>query len=77
MAGTFRHEVLNRALSEEIYTLSWKPALKGAAGGHGVMATGYSCRSQIKLMEGLAPRHPLQVLNALIPDGAGSLSLVA
>lgn len=77
MAGTFGHEVRNRALSEEIYTLSWKPALEGAAGGDDVMATGYSCRSQVKLMEGRAPRHPLQVLNALIPDGARSLSLVA
>lgn len=66
MAGTFGHEVRNRALSETLYAMSWKPALAAPGRVDLVMATGYSCRSQVKLMDGVKLPHPLQtILTAL------------
>jgi Fe-S oxidoreductase len=66
MAGTFGHEVRNRALSEKLYAMSWQPALAATDRADLVMATGFSCRSQVKLMEGVRLPHPLQtILNAL------------
>jgi len=66
MAGTFGHEVKNRPLSETIYGLSWREKLGALRPEEVPMATGYSCRSQVKLMEGEAPPHPLQVLKELV-----------
>ena len=66
MAGTFGHEAKNRPLSETIYRLSWRDKLDGLAPDRVPMATGYSCRSQVKLMEGEAVRHPVQVLGELL-----------
>lgn len=66
MAGTFGHEVRNRALSETIYRSSWQQKLDSLDPDHVPMATGYSCRSQVKLMADRAVRHPLQILNDLV-----------
>ncbi|QEL22996.1 FAD-binding oxidoreductase [Bosea sp. F3-2] len=66
MAGTFGHEAKNRPLSEAIYRLSWQEKLDTLPQGQVPMATGYSCRSQVKLMAGEVPRHPLQVLKELV-----------
>ncbi len=69
MAGTFGHEARNRALSEKLYAMSWQPALAAAATDV-VMATGYSCRSQAKLMDGRRLPHPLQVIRAVLEENA-------
>ncbi|MFV0296533.1 MAG: (Fe-S)-binding protein, partial [Hyphomicrobiaceae bacterium] len=69
MAGTFGHEVRNRAMSEKLYAMSWKPALARAEDDTVVMATGYSCRSQVKLMSGHNPPHPIQAIRALLAEG--------
>ncbi|KQV33546.1 MULTISPECIES: FAD-binding and (Fe-S)-binding domain-containing protein [unclassified Rhizobium] len=69
MAGTFGHEVRNRGLSETLYAMSWQPAL-AATVADVVMATGYSCRSQAKLMEGRRLPHPLQVIRAVLQENA-------
>ncbi|MQB12311.1 FAD-binding oxidoreductase [Agrobacterium sp. ICMP 6402] len=74
MAGTFGHEVRNRGLSEAIYALSWSDAFSRPVEGEILMATGYSCRSQVKIMEEKSLKHPLQVINALIVDKSPSLS---
>lgn len=70
MAGTFGHEVRNRALSENLYTLSWKSYVDQACEERLVMATGYSCRSQAKQVGQTALPHPISVLDALfsLPD---------
>ncbi|WP_296746942.1 FAD-binding and (Fe-S)-binding domain-containing protein [Mesorhizobium sp.] len=66
MAGTFGHEVRNRALSQEIYAMSWPAALDGAGTDTVLMATGYSCRSQAALLSKRKMLHPVQALNMLI-----------
>ena len=66
MAGTYGHEARHRATSERIYALSWqeKVAAHGRAGR--LLATGYSCRSQAKLMDGITLPHPAQALRRAI-----------
>lgn len=66
MAGTFGHKTGNRALSETIYRLSWRDRIAKAAAGEIVMATGFSCRSQVELMGDTVPVHPLQALRQVI-----------
>jgi FAD/FMN-containing dehydrogenase/Fe-S oxidoreductase len=66
MAGTYGHEAEHRAMSEHLYSLSWAPQVWG---GGEVLATGYSCRSQVKRPDGVALRHPAQALLATIREG--------
>ena len=68
MAGTFGHELRNRGISESLYAMSWEPALAATGDGDVVMATGYSCRSQAKLMEDRRLPHPLQAILAVLTD---------
>jgi len=71
MAGTFGHEVRNRPISEKLYAASWNGILASSGEGDIVMATGYSCRSQVKAIESRAIRHPVQILNEIVmPVGA-------
>lgn len=66
MAGTFGHEVRNRTISERLYAMSWQQEIGRVEDGSVVMATGYSCRSQVKVMQRQQIPHPLQVINGLI-----------
>lgn len=61
MAGTFGHESDKRETSKGIYDLSWKPNLDTIPRER-AMATGYSCRSQVKRFEHHKLYHPVQVL---------------
>jgi len=61
MAGTYGHEVKNHANSLGIYELSWRQAMQRLPRNR-CLATGYSCRSQVKRIEGSGVRHPLQAL---------------
>jgi Fe-S oxidoreductase len=61
MAGTYGHEARNRATSEAIYGLSWAHHVADAPGCT-LLADGYSCRSQAKLVDGVNLRHPVQAL---------------
>lgn len=61
MAGTYGHEVTNHANSLGIYELSWHQAMQRLPRQR-CLATGYSCRSQVKRVEGNGVRHPLQAL---------------
>ena len=65
MAGTFGHEAAHLDESKDIYALSWYPALRQHQHQQ-VLVTGFSCRSQVKRIEGFKPLHPLQLLNAKI-----------
>ncbi|MBF1994944.1 FAD-binding oxidoreductase [Serratia symbiotica] len=65
MAGTYGHEVKNVLNSRGIYQLSWHTALQHLPPQR-CLATGYSCRSQIKRLEGSSVRHPLQALLEII-----------
>ena len=61
MAGVFGHEVQNQKMSQEIYDVSWHKKLHGKD-LHFCLATGYSCRSQVKRYEHVVLKHPVQAL---------------
>ena len=63
MAGTYGHEARNRASSKVIYGQSWAHHIAGAT-DNALLADGYSCRSQVKLIDGVRLRHPIQALLA-------------
>ncbi|VVN73968.1 FAD-binding and (Fe-S)-binding domain-containing protein [Pseudomonas fluorescens] len=59
MSGTYGHESRNQDTSRTIFEQSWAGKLdkKGEA-----LATGYSCRSQVKRLADRQLRHPLEVV---------------
>lgn len=61
MAGTFGHEARKRALSEKLYAVSCQPAVAAAGSSVVAMATGYSCRLQVK-PKGQQVSYPLRIL---------------
>ena len=65
MAGTYGHDVKHLEDSQHIYQMSWGAALATLPKAQ-CLATGYSCRSQVKRMEGEKLRHPLQALLSLL-----------
>ncbi len=65
MAGTYGHEAKNLDNSLGIYALSWQQALQKLPRQR-CLSTGYSCRSQVKRVEGSGIRHPLQALLEII-----------
>ncbi|RBP14941.1 D-2-hydroxyglutarate dehydrogenase YdiJ [Pseudocitrobacter faecalis] len=65
MAGTYGHEKKNHQNSLGIYALSWQQAMQRLPRNR-CLATGYSCRSQVKRVEGNGVRHPLQALLEII-----------
>lgn len=64
MAGTFGHETQHIKMSKEIYQLSWAKKLQDKDPAY-CLATGYSCRSQVKRMQHWQPKHPVQALLSL------------
>ncbi|WP_189445155.1 FAD-binding and (Fe-S)-binding domain-containing protein [Salinicola rhizosphaerae] len=62
MSGTYGHEARHRETSEAIYDLSWRAPVEEAADPGCLLATGYSCRSQVKRLSGQRLAHPLQAL---------------
>lgn len=61
MAGTFGHEASHLEESTGIYRLSWQQAVSRYQPEQ-IVATGYSCRSQVARFEEFKPKHPLQIL---------------
>ncbi|MEC8081507.1 MAG: FAD-binding and (Fe-S)-binding domain-containing protein [Pseudomonadota bacterium] len=62
MSGTFGHEVANVETSRQIYAQSWANILDEKSHQTMFMATGYSCRSQVKRFDNTTIPHPFQVL---------------
>ena len=72
MAGTFGHEQKHRAMSDELYQMSWHQPVQDAINKAGtILATGYSCRSIIRQQTGAQPQHPLTYLNRLFNEIEG------
>jgi len=69
MAGTYGHEAEHRATSEQIYAMSWSKQVARWAQSGGLLATGYSCRSQVKIVDGQALPHPALALLACLRGG--------
>ncbi|MDO4698953.1 MAG: FAD-binding and (Fe-S)-binding domain-containing protein [Pasteurellaceae bacterium] len=65
MAGTFGHETKHIAMSKAIYAQSWQVKLAGKDLNR-CLATGYSCRSQVKRMEHQVLKHPVQALLEIV-----------
>ncbi len=61
MAGTYGHSAKNIRDSKGIYALSWQPALANLPEKQ-CLVSGYSCRSQVKRLDGKRLHHPLQAL---------------
>ena len=59
MSGTYGHEARNQEVSKTIFEQSWATKLDKAGEA---LATGYSCRSQVKRMTEKQLRHPLEVV---------------
>jgi len=66
MAGTYGHETEHRATSEQIYGMSWGPHVHRFAPGGRLLASGYSCRSQVKIMDRQILAHPAEALLACL-----------
>lgn len=63
MAGIFGHEKHHKAESKTIYQLSWDPLInRFNTNDITIMATGYSCRSQVNRFHHFRPDHPLESL---------------
>ncbi|KQQ55538.1 hypothetical protein ASF84_09300 [Pseudomonas sp. Leaf127] len=62
MSGTYGHETRNAGTSAIIYAQSWQPLVARHATDGGLVADGYSCRSQVKRQDGKVVLHPLQVV---------------
>ena len=69
MAGTYGHEAEHRVTSEQIYRMSWGKQVAKWAGNGRLLATGYSCRSQVKIIDGQVLPHPAQSLLACLRGG--------
>ena len=66
MSGTYGHEAENLATSKKIYDLSWRDVVNAAENKGQLVATGYSCRSQVKRMDNQHIPHPAQALLDLV-----------
>ncbi|MDY7548920.1 FAD-binding and (Fe-S)-binding domain-containing protein [Glaciimonas sp. Gout2] len=62
MAGTYGHEAKKRSISETIYGQSWGPIVRAQKKDEVLLATGYSCRCQAKLIDGIEIQHPVTAL---------------
>ena len=65
MAGVFGHEVQNQEMSHDIYAMSWGEKLS-RQNAEFCLATGYSCRSQVKRFAHRTLKHPVQALLTLL-----------
>jgi Fe-S oxidoreductase len=61
MAGTYGHEKINLDNSKSLFEMSWQEKLI-ALESEQVLATGFSCRSQVKRFSDAKARHPVEVL---------------
>lgn len=62
MSGTYGHETRNLENSKRIFAQSWGPLLDQTKPDTETLATGYSCRSQVKRLREQPMRHPVEVL---------------
>lgn len=66
MSGTFGHEAENLQRSKDIYELSWRGIVNDPENKGKLVATGYSCRSQVKRFDDQQLPHPVQALLAAL-----------
>lgn len=64
MSGTYGHEARNLSTSRIIYQNSWERVVNDCQTPERLLATGYSCRSQVKRFSHTRLDHPMQALLA-------------
>ncbi len=65
MAGTYGHEAQNQSNSRALYEMSWQTVIKKNKPEQ-LLATGFSCRSQVKRYEKFKPKHPIELLAQIL-----------
>jgi Fe-S oxidoreductase len=71
MAGTYGHEKENAETSKTIYGQSWQPKIDDQTQLDAeILATGYSCRSQVKRFSNQTMRHPVSALRVILASAA-------
>ena len=65
MAGTYGHEKSNLENSKGLFNLSWQAQLAELSQEQ-ILATGFSCRSQVKRFTEMKARHPVEALLAAL-----------
>lgn len=68
MAGVFGHETENQTMSRQLFDQSWQGAIDGANGDE-IIATGYSCRSQVRRFSHTRIHSPAESLLAALRVG--------
>lgn len=64
MAGAFGHETEHQNASKGIYALSWQTILDEQTIPHAnLLATGFSCRSQVRRCSNITLQHPIDILS--------------
>ena len=66
MSGSFGHLTEQQVLSKQIYADSWQVVVENHPHPEKLMATGYSCRSQVKRFSQIKIPHPASVLLKII-----------
>ena len=78
MCGVYGHEAEHYEYSRGIFSAGWARHLpRESHTRRRMLATGHSCRNQVKRFAGFAPRHPCEVLLERLrsrPDAARSVS---
>ena len=62
MSGVYGHEIRNQTVSRKLYNMSWQQIIDNPGNKGRVVATGYSCRSQVKRFAEYSIKHPVQAL---------------
>ena len=73
MCGVYGHEREHEESSKQLFEMSWRePLLRAHHRAHHSIATGYSCRTQVKRCapELTTPLHPLGLINIVLKEAA-------
>jgi FAD/FMN-containing dehydrogenase/Fe-S oxidoreductase len=64
MAGSYGHEAEHEDNSKKLFAMDWQNYVTENPGT--ILATGYSCRSQVERMTGKKIHHPIEILRGLL-----------
>lgn len=62
MSGAYGHEAQHQTSSRKLYDLSWKSQIDNCPEDEKILATGFSCRCQVKRFGNRSARHPLSAI---------------
>ena len=74
MAGIYGHESRNQKVSRKLYDISWKEVINDPENHGKLVATGYSCRSQVKRFGETKIPHPVQMILHILKARQQSLA---